>query len=140
MARLPDRQITQAIDAYVGNRVRLRRLIVGMSQERLGKALGITFQQVQKYEKGVNRICASRLLQMSQVLGVPVAFFYEGAIQGGNGDVGIDPALVGTDGSAVACGEFKAPPQKAAGRIIEDDDTNQTVEQIVAWLDERKLI
>jgi len=56
------------------------------------------------------------------------------------GDVGIDPALVGTDGSAVACGEFKAPPQKAAGRIIEDDDTNQTVEQIVAWLDERKLI
>ena len=56
------------------------------------------------------------------------------------GDVGIDPGLVGTDGSAVRCGEFKAPPQKAAGRIIEDEDTNQTVEQIVAWLDERKLI
>jgi electron transfer flavoprotein beta subunit len=56
------------------------------------------------------------------------------------GDVGIDPTLVGTDGSAVRCGEFKAPPQKAAGTIIEDEDTNQTVEQIVAWLDERKLI
>jgi electron transfer flavoprotein beta subunit len=56
------------------------------------------------------------------------------------GDVGIDPTLVGIDGSAVRCGEFKAPPQKAAGTIIEDEDTNQTVEQIVAWLDERKLI
>ena len=56
------------------------------------------------------------------------------------GDVGIDPALVGLDGSAVRCGEFKAPPQKAAGTIIEDEDTNQTVEKIVAWLDERKLI
>ena len=56
------------------------------------------------------------------------------------GDVGIDTALVGVDGSAVACGEFKAPPQKAAGTIIEDEDTNQTVEKIVAWLDERKLL
>ncbi len=56
------------------------------------------------------------------------------------GDVGIDTALVGVDGSSVRCGEFKAPPQKAAGTIIEDEDTNQTVDKIVAWLDERKLI
>jgi transcriptional regulator with XRE-family HTH domain len=90
MARRPDRQLTRAIDAYVGNRVRLRRLIVGMSQQRLGEALGITFQQVQKYEKGANRVCASRLLQISQVLGVPVAFFYEGALQGGDGALGAD--------------------------------------------------
>jgi electron transfer flavoprotein beta subunit len=56
------------------------------------------------------------------------------------GDVGIDGSLVGADGSRVDCGEFKAPPAKSAGKIIEDEDTNETVEQIVAWLDERKLI
>jgi electron transfer flavoprotein beta subunit len=56
------------------------------------------------------------------------------------GDAGIDGSLVGADGSRVDCGEFKAPPAKAAGQIIEDEDTNETVEQIVAWLDERKLI
>ena len=58
----------------------------------------------------------------------------------GAGDVGIDGSLVGADGSRVDCGEFKAPPAKSAGKIIEDEDTNETVEQIVAWLDERKLI
>jgi electron transfer flavoprotein beta subunit len=58
----------------------------------------------------------------------------------GAGDVGIDGGLVGADGSRVDCGEFKAPPAKSAGKIIEDEDTNETVEQIVAWLDERKLI
>ena len=56
------------------------------------------------------------------------------------GDAGIDAAMVGADGSQVQCGEFKAPPQKAAGLVIEDEDTNETVEKIVAWLDERKLI
>jgi transcriptional regulator with XRE-family HTH domain len=67
------------IDRHVGNRVRMRRMIVGMSQDKLGEALGITFQQVQKYEKGTNRIGASRLQQISSVLGVPVAFFFNGA-------------------------------------------------------------
>jgi len=55
-------------------------------------------------------------------------------------DVGIDPALVGVEGSRVQCGEFKDPPAKAAGQIIEDEDTAETVEKIIAWLDERKLI
>jgi electron transfer flavoprotein beta subunit len=55
-------------------------------------------------------------------------------------DAGIDPAQVGTDGSKVQCGDFHAPAAKAAGQIIEDEDTNDTVEKIVAWLDERKLI
>jgi electron transfer flavoprotein beta subunit len=58
----------------------------------------------------------------------------------GAGDVGIDASLVGADGSRVQCGEFKDPPAKSAGTIIEDEDTNDTVEKIVAWLDERKLI
>lgn len=67
------------IDLYVGGRVRMRRMLVGLSQEKLGDALGVTFQQIQKYEKGANRIGASRLHQIAQVLGVPVSFFYDGA-------------------------------------------------------------
>ena len=66
------------VDMYVGNRVRMRRLMLDLSQTRLADALGVTFQQVQKYEKGVNRISASRLQQMSQTLQVPVPFFFEG--------------------------------------------------------------
>lgn len=67
------------IDAHVGTRVRLRRMLLGMSQEKLGEHLGLTFQQVQKYEKGVNRIGASRLFDLSRVLGVFVQFFYDEA-------------------------------------------------------------
>jgi transcriptional regulator with XRE-family HTH domain len=67
------------IDLHVGNRVRMRRLMFKMSQTKLGDALGITFQQVQKYEKGRNRIGASRLQHISQILQVPPTFFFEGA-------------------------------------------------------------
>jgi transcriptional regulator with XRE-family HTH domain len=67
------------IDKHVGSRVRMRRMMLSMSQEKLGDALGLTFQQVQKYEKGTNRIGASRLQQISHILQVPVAFFFEGA-------------------------------------------------------------
>jgi transcriptional regulator with XRE-family HTH domain len=65
------------IDVHVGNRIRMRRLIVGISQEKLGELLGITFQQVQKYEKGANRISASRLYYAAKTLGVPVQFFFD---------------------------------------------------------------
>ena len=67
------------IDIHVGSRVRLRRMMLGMSQEKLGEHLGITFQQIQKYEKGTNRIGASRLQAIARVLSVPVAFFFEDA-------------------------------------------------------------
>ncbi len=67
------------IDRHVGSRVRMRRILLGMSQEKLGEALGLTFQQIQKYEKGTNRIGASRLQQISRTLNVPPAFFFEGA-------------------------------------------------------------
>jgi transcriptional regulator with XRE-family HTH domain len=65
------------IDAHVGSRIRLRRTLLGMSQERLGEALGLTFQQVQKYERGVNRVGASRLFDLSRVLDVPISFFFD---------------------------------------------------------------
>ena len=67
------------IDKHVGSRVRMRRMMLSMSQEKLGDALGLTFQQVQKYEKGTNRIGASRLQQIAHILQVPVSFFIEGA-------------------------------------------------------------
>ena len=67
------------IDAHVGSRVRLRRTMMSMSQEKLGDALGITFQQIQKYEKGTNRIGASRMQQISEALNVPVSFFFQDA-------------------------------------------------------------
>lgn len=72
-------QITNnnAIDAHVGRRVRLRRTLLGMSQEQLGEALSITFQQVQKYERGSNRVSASRFWDISQILEVPVSFFFD---------------------------------------------------------------
>jgi transcriptional regulator with XRE-family HTH domain len=66
-------------DKHVGSRVRMRRMMLSMSQEKLGDALGLTFQQVQKYEKGTNRIGASRLQQIAQILQVQVSFFFEGA-------------------------------------------------------------
>jgi transcriptional regulator with XRE-family HTH domain len=84
------------IDIHVGGRVRMRRMILGMSQERLGEQLGITFQQIQKYEKGTNRIGASRLQNIAGVLSVPVSYFFENAPthtgapglgDGGNGHV-----------------------------------------------------
>jgi transcriptional regulator with XRE-family HTH domain len=82
------------IDIHVGGRIRLRRNMLGMSQEKLGESLGITFQQIQKYEKGTNRVGASRLQAISSILNVPIAFFFEGA--------------PGQDGEAVA-GMAEAP-------------------------------
>jgi transcriptional regulator with XRE-family HTH domain len=71
------------IDKHVGARVRMRRIILGMSQEKLADTLGVTFQQVQKYEKGTNRIGASRLQEISKSLQVPPSFFFDGAPTGG---------------------------------------------------------
>src|SRR5512132_3865923 len=79
MFRIVEKKSPNPVDKHVGNRVRMRRMMLGMSQEKLGQALGLTFQQVQKYEKGMNRIGASRLQQISDILQVPAAFFFEGA-------------------------------------------------------------
>ncbi len=65
------------IDVYVGSRVRMRRTLLGMSQEKIGNALGLTFQQIQKYERGANRISSSKLFKMSGLLDVPVSYFFE---------------------------------------------------------------
>ena len=67
-----------SVDIYVGQRLRLRRSMLGMSQEQLGSATGITFQQVQKYERGINRMGASRLYDFSKILSTPISYFFEG--------------------------------------------------------------
>jgi transcriptional regulator with XRE-family HTH domain len=72
-------KIIKEVDAHVGELVRERRKDIGMSQEKLGDAIGVTFQQVQKYEKGTNRIGSSRLMQIANALGVPPTYFFEGA-------------------------------------------------------------
>lgn len=79
------------VDIHVGNRVRLRRVLLGYSQERLGEALDLTFQQVQKYEKGTNRISASRLFEIAKILEVPVQFFFEGIADGALSDGNTGP-------------------------------------------------
>lgn len=76
---MPGKKSPNPIDVHVGSRIRLRRMMLSMSQEKLGDALGITFQQVQKYEKGTNRVGASRLQHIATILGVPVGFFFEDA-------------------------------------------------------------
>jgi transcriptional regulator with XRE-family HTH domain len=97
---------TNPVDRHVGSRVRMRRMMLGMSQEKLGDVLGLSFQQLQKYEKGMNRISASRLQHLSQILQVPVPFFFEGAP---GGPVGVPEApsyvnefLATSDGLALA--------------------------------------
>jgi len=100
-----DERAANAIDRKIGQRVRTRRLEIGMSQERLAELLGITFQQVQKYEKGVNRIAASRLFDISGALQQPVARFYEGLSGGRAAGVAenrqnyIDDALATPEGT-----------------------------------------
>jgi transcriptional regulator with XRE-family HTH domain len=76
---LPRKKAPNPIDKHVGSRVRMRRMMLSMSQQKLADGLGLTFQQVQKYERGANRIGASRLQQISHLLQVPIAFFFEGA-------------------------------------------------------------
>ena len=119
------------IDKHVGSRVRMRRMMLGMSQEKLGDALGLTFQQVQKYEKGTNRIGASRLQQISQILQVPVAFFFEGApelpgmasVEGGLNEAPsptyVSDFLATSDGLALTKAFMKIEDAKLRRRIVD---------------------
>jgi transcriptional regulator with XRE-family HTH domain len=116
------------IDKHVGSRVRMRRMMLSMSQEKLGDALGLTFQQVQKYEKGTNRIGASRLQQISSILSVPVSFFFEGAPHGPGPAAGMgeppSPAYVSdflatSDGLALTKAFMRIKSAKLRRRIVD---------------------
>ncbi len=103
MKRGIEKRGTNPIDKHVGGRVRMRRMMLGMSQGTLGDGLGLTFQQVQKYEKGMNRIGAGRLQHISQILQVPVPFFFEGAP-----DLSGQPRGFGTASSPAYVSDFLA--------------------------------
>jgi transcriptional regulator with XRE-family HTH domain len=116
------------IDKHVGSRVRMRRMMISMSQEKLGERLGITFQQIQKYEKGTNRIGASRLQQIAIVLGVPVSFFFEGApvTISASGGLAESPSpayvsdfLATSDGLALTKAFMKISDPKVRRRIVD---------------------
>jgi transcriptional regulator with XRE-family HTH domain len=126
------------IDKHVGSRVRMRRMMLSMSQEKLGDALGLTFQQVQKYEKGTNRIGASRLQQIAAILQVPVSFFFEGAphVPGHVGGMSETPSptyvsdfLATSDGLALTKAFMRIKNGKLRRRIVDlveqvADETN----------------
>lgn len=101
-----------AVDAQIGNRVRVRRMLVSMSQEKLGELLKVTFQQIQKYERGANRVSASRLFQIAKVLGVPIGYFF-------------DNLTVADDGAPVP--GFAEPSNEEAG-MMEFLNTREGIE------------
>jgi transcriptional regulator with XRE-family HTH domain len=116
------------IDKHVGSRVRMRRMLIGMSQEKLGDALGLTFQQVQKYEKGANRIGASRLHQIASVLGVTIDFLYQGAPKMGAASSGaleeqasadLSEFLSSSDGVELMRGFLAIRDAKVRRRVVE---------------------
>ncbi|HZL39637.1 MAG TPA: helix-turn-helix transcriptional regulator [Pseudolabrys sp.] len=115
------------VDKHVGSRVRMRRMMLNMSQEKLGDALDLTFQQVQKYEKGTNRIGASRLQAISNILQVPVSFFFEGAPHmPGHSGMGEAPSpayvsdfLATTDGLSLTKSFMKIRSNKMRRRIVD---------------------
>ncbi len=112
-------------DAYVGGRIRLRRKILGMSQEKLGGQLGITFQQVQKYEKGADRIGASRLQAISQILEMPISYFFpqETAAAGGMGENAqsdcVSDFMMSSEGIALNCAFAQIKDPKLRRRVID---------------------
>ena len=101
---MSDKKAPNDVDRHVGSRVRMRRTLIGMSQEKLGEALGLTFQQVQKYEKGTNRISASRLQQIASALGVTIDYLYSGS-----------------EGSEIRGGGFTEAPVPYEGELLTSD-------------------
>ncbi len=99
------------VDVHVGARIRLRRTLLGMSQEKLGEAVDLTFQQIQKYERGTNRVSASRLHQFAQALNVPVSFFFDGLDSPSIGPITDDRLMLET---ARALSQLSDPTRRAA--------------------------
>src|SRR5471032_2665826 len=116
--RLVPKKQANPIDAQVGNRVRIRRMLIGMSQEKLGELLGLTFQQVQKYEKGVNRIGAGRLFEVANILGVPIAYFYEGVL-GAAETASVMEFLASSEGLHLSVAFMRIKDPKVRKRVID---------------------
>jgi transcriptional regulator with XRE-family HTH domain len=122
------KKVPDPTDKHVGARVRMRRMMMSMSQEKLGDALGLTFQQVQKYEKGTNRIGASRLQHIASILQVPVSFFFEGAPRAAHNGSGMSEApspayvsdfLATSDGLSLTKAFMRIRNSKLRRRIVD---------------------
>jgi transcriptional regulator with XRE-family HTH domain len=114
------------VDVHVGSRIRLRRRLLGLSQEKLAEALGLTFQQVQKYERGSNRVSASKLYEISRTLQTPVTFFYEGLPDSESGAPimrsGVSPAsdlLLTSDGPSLAAAFSRIRSEEARRKLLD---------------------
>lgn len=122
---MADERAANAVDRKLGQRVRSRRLEIGMSQERLAELLGVTFQQVQKYEKGVNRIAASRLFDIASALQQPVSRFFEGLSHGRSAGVAevrqdyIDDALATPEGTQLMSVFASIKSQRIRRKVVE---------------------
>jgi transcriptional regulator with XRE-family HTH domain len=127
MTSHPNPRGPNAVDRHVGSRIRLRRQLLNMSQEKLGEELGVTFQQVQKYERGTNRVGAGRLFLLARVLDVPVSFFYEGVSDSmtapgfseGDQTPIVDDFIQSADGVALAQAFARIGDPKVRRRILE---------------------
>ncbi|MBV9572198.1 MAG: helix-turn-helix transcriptional regulator [Alphaproteobacteria bacterium] len=122
---VPKKQAT-SIDAHVGSQIRNRRNTLGMSQDKLGQLLGLTFQQVQKYERGINRIGAGRLFETARVLGVSILYFYEGVVDELSGrplgfaeDAAPSPAPPKADGVELLAAFSRIRDEKVRKRVLE---------------------
>ena len=120
--------VANPIDCHVGRQIRLRRLVAGVTQEKLGNAIQVTFQQVQKYEKGSNRVSASRLQQIAKILDVPVSYFFEGAPASGLPGPNLSDAesindvadfMVTSEGVQLAKAFHRIESDKTRRRIVE---------------------
>lgn len=122
---VPKKQAT-SIDAQVGSQIRSRRNALGMSQEKLGHLLGLTFQQVQKYERGVNRVGAGRLFETARILGVSILYFYEGVVDELSGrpigfaeDAAPSPTPPKVDGAELLAAFSRIRDEKVRKRVLE---------------------
>lgn len=110
------KNVANQIDVHVGRRVRLRRTLQGISQEKLGERLGLTFQQIQKYERGANRIGASRLYEISRILEVPIGYFFD--------DMPIEIAVSVMGEDVVAAAEMRRPTALHADVLLSKETTS----------------
>ena len=124
------------IDVHVGGRLRLRRTLLGLSQEKMGAAVGVTFQQIQKYERGVNRVVASRLFRFAEALDVPVGFFFEGYEEENREGQPADPLDRNASEDLLYKGETLSLIRNYYG--IKDDTLRQGIFDLVEMLNQRK--
>jgi transcriptional regulator with XRE-family HTH domain len=131
-------RLPNPIDLHVGGRIRMRRKVLGVSQERLAEALGLTFQQVQKYERGSNRVSASKLYEIARFLNSPVSYFFEGLADPTSDDAGASDGpeqlmhdfLMTSEGLELAAAFPKIPRGRVRRRVLDlirslgDDDEN----------------